>query len=209
MKSKVLELLKPKVASYGFSEKSVSSFATQIAEDIDTDATDEEINAKVDAVIPFFKISQSEITRIVNTKKGDDVPPTENPPKKEEPKKPSEPTDKLDKLFALIEKQGEEIRNLTNKQVKENRKEIYAEKLKDLPKSLRESMIKKFDRISFKDAEDFETFLEEEEQDIPVILKEHSEAKLDEMGQPLRGGHAGKKEASDDEVDDIINNLNY
>ena len=208
MKLKVLAVLKPKVASYGFSEKSVDSFASQIAEDIKEDATDEDINAKVESVIPFFKISQSEITRVVNLKKEKDVPSTENQPT-EETKKPTEPTDKLDKLFALIEKQGEEIRNLTNKQVTENRKEIYAKKLEGLPESLRKSMVKKFERISFKDEQDFQTFLEEEEQDIPVILKEQSEAKLDDMGQPFRGGSGGKKEVSDEEVDSIINNLNY
>lgn len=207
MKLKVLESMKPKVASFGFSKESIESFANQIAEDLKDDATDEEIDARIDAVIPFFKISQSEITRVVNHKKSKtvDVPPKENQPK--EPEEPKEPTDKLDKLFKLIEAQNQAIANLTNKEVTKTRKAIYEEKLKPLPAALQKSLLKKFERISFKDNEDFDEFLAEEEKDIPEIAKAHSESKLDEMGKPIRGGFT-KKEATDAEVDDIINNLN-
>lgn len=207
MKTRVLSILKPKVASYGFSKDSIDSFATTLAENIKEDATEEEVNAQVNAVIPFFKISQSEITRIVNNKK--DEPKDEKVlPPKVEPTEDEVPDDKLDKLYKLIELQGQQIADLSNNEKSKSRRTVYAEKLKDLPETLRNSMTRKFERISFKDNEDFENFLAEEDKDIPELLKEHSARELDEMGKPVRGGHIPDKEATAEEVTEIIKNLN-
>ena len=210
MKEKVLQLLKPKVASYGFSQVSVDSVAQQVSETLSEDAQEEEINAKIDAVIPFFKISQSEITRIINQKKEkkDETGQKVVDESTAEHEAKTEPVDKFDRMTELINSLNERIDALASKEISKTRKQIYAEKIQYLPELLRKSMERKFERINFKDNDDFEAFLKEEELEIPNLVKEHSEEKLSETGRPRVGGKAPSKEASDKEVDKIINNLN-
>ena len=69
MKTKVLQDLKPKAASLGFTAEELESVATQIAGTLQEDATEEQISAQVDAIMPYLKLSQSAVTRIVNAKK--------------------------------------------------------------------------------------------------------------------------------------------
>ena len=75
MKTKVLQTLKPKVASLGFTKEELESVVDSISETLQEDATEEQINAQVDAVIPYLKISQSAVTRIVNAKKKEETQP--------------------------------------------------------------------------------------------------------------------------------------
>lgn len=69
MKTKVLQALKPKVASLGFTKEEIESVVDSISETLQEDATEEQIAEKVDAVIPYLKLSQSAVTRIVNAKR--------------------------------------------------------------------------------------------------------------------------------------------
>lgn len=210
MKAKVFEILKPKVVQYGFSSEAVQSVANTISTELQEDATDEDINARIDAVIPFFRISQSEVTRIVNKSKVEEPKPANTPAEDvvDEDVQNEEPEDKFDKVVGMIEKLSGRLDMLANKEVSKTRKQIYADKIKELPEPLRKSMERKFDRISFKDNDDFNLFLEEEVSEIPELLKTHSEEKLVASGRPRVGGRTSGKQASDKEVDNIINQLN-
>lgn len=210
MKERILQALKPKVLQYGFSSASIDSFADQIAQNIEEDAGDEAINASIDAVIPFFRLSQSEITRIVNSRVKDE--PT--PPKVDETaegrveEEEAEPTDKLDKMAQLIEKLNDRIDTLTQSEVTKTRKQKYQEKISGLPEAIRKSMERKFERMTFKDDSDFEAFLEEEAAEIPELVKLEAEERLASSGRPRIGGRTSNKQASDKEVENIIKQLN-
>lgn len=210
MKERILQALKPKVLQYGFSSASIDSFADQIAQNIEEDAGDEAINANIDAVIPFFRLSQSEITRIVNSRVKDE--PT--PPKVDETaegrveEEEAEPTDKLDKMAQLIEKLNDRIDTLTQSEVTKTRKQKYQEEISGLPEAIRKSMERKFERMTFKDDSDFEAFLEEEAAEIPELIKLEAEERLASSGRPRIGGRASNKQASDKEVENIIKQLN-
>lgn len=59
-------MLKPKLKAFGFSKKVVKSIAAEIADklDIEEDASDEDVNAKIEeaieAVLPFMPFIQSQ-----------------------------------------------------------------------------------------------------------------------------------------------------
>lgn len=207
MKTKVLQTLKPKVASLGFTKEELESVVDSISETLQEDATEEQINAQVDAVIPYLKISQSAVTRIVNAKKKEETQPkapvASTTPKEAE--RGQETEDKFEKLFKVIEEQNQKIDALVNKEVKASRREVYISKLKDLPEAVQKSKLKDFDRMSFADQEDFEAFIEETEKDIPVIVQGLADKELSEMGKPFLGK---KNQSEEDTFIELMKSIN-
>ena len=206
MKSKILQALKPKTASLGFNKDELESVVDTVYGTLQEDATEEQINAQIDAVIPFLKLSQSAATRIVNAQKE-----KEKKTKKESPASPEAKTesenpdeDKLAKLLAVIQGQNEKIDSLINKDQKNTRRSIFESKLKELPPELRTTKLKDFERMSFQDQEDFDNYISEVEEDIPTILQGLANTNLSATGKPFKSGTL-KNEATDDEVKDIIN----
>lgn len=204
MKSKILQALKPKVASLGFNRNELDSVVDTISGTLQEDATEEQINAQIEAVIPFLKLSQSAATRIVNAqkeKKTEKESPA-SPEAKTESENPDE--DKFTKLLAVIEKQNEKIDSLINKDQKATRRSIFESKLKELPPELRTTKLKDFERMSFQDQEDFDAYISEVEEDIPTILQGLANSNLSATGKPFKSG-ALKNEATDDEIKNILN----
>lgn len=197
MKTKVLQTLKPKVASLGFTKEELESVVETISGTLQEDASEEQINAQVDAVIPYLKLSQSAVTRIVNAKKKEELPkaPKASTTTKEADEG-AEPEDKFEKLLKVIEAQNEKIDALVNKDVKTSRREVYVSKLKDLPEAIQKSKLKDFDRMNFKDQDDFDSFIQEAETDIPVIKQAIADSELSEMEKPF----LGKKNQNDEEA---------
>ena len=197
MKTKVLQTLKPKVASLGFTKEELESVVETISGTLQEDASEEQINAQVDAVIPYLKLSQSAVTRIVNAKKKEELPkaPKASTTTKEADEG-AEPEDKFEKLLKVIEAQNEKIDALVNKDVKTSRREVYVSKLKDLPEAIQKSKLKDFDRMNFKDQDDFDSFIQEAETDIPVIKQALADSELSEMEKPF----LGKKNQNDEEA---------
>lgn len=79
-KETVYGLMKPKTASLGFTKDELMTVCENIAGRFDSkeeEATEEEINAEIDAVLPFLQMSQSAANRIVQQSKS----------QKKEPKK--------------------------------------------------------------------------------------------------------------------------
>ena len=210
MKTKVLQALKPKVASLGFTKEELEGVATQLAENIQEDATEEQIAEKVDSVIPYLKLSQSAVTRIVNAKKKDEKQPkAPEVSKTTETEEGADPEDKFDKLLKVIEAQNAKIDALVNKDVTETRRSLYASKLKELPEIEQKSRLRLFDRMTFKDNEDFEQFISETEEETAELVKEFSEREVSAMGKPLRGSKGSDKQATDEEAKEVINKLNF
>ncbi len=206
MKEKVLQTLRPKVASLGFTKEELESVVESISGTLQEDATDEQINAQVDAVIPYLKLSQSAVTRIVNAKKKEDTPPkaptVSTPTETEEG---AEPEDKFEKLLKVIEAQNAKIDSLVNKDVTASRRQTYAAMLKDLPEAIQKTKLKDFDRMSFKDQDDYDTFVQEAEADIPVIKQAIANSDLAEMDQPFLGK---KNQSEEDAFIEMMKNMN-
>lgn len=62
--------MKPKAVSLGFTEIELQGVAARIADNLSSqDATDEEIDAQIDAVMPFLSLGQTMATRVINKAK--------------------------------------------------------------------------------------------------------------------------------------------
>lgn len=68
-KERVIGAMKPKTAHLGFSKDELEGVAERIAGNLTDEATDEEINAQIDAVMPYLEISQKAVNRVVNQQK--------------------------------------------------------------------------------------------------------------------------------------------
>lgn len=203
MKTKVLQAMKPKVASLGFTKEEIESVVESISGTLEEDATEEQINAQIDAVIPFLKISQSAVTRIVNAKKTPKAPDVSKTTKETE--EGAEPEDKFEKLLKVIEAQNAKIDSLVNKDVTASRRQTYSAMLKDLPEAIQKTKLKDFDRMSFKDQDDYDTFVQEAEADIPVIKQAIANSDLAEMDQPFLGK---KNQSEEDAFIEMMKNMN-
>ena len=168
MKTKILNILKPKIASLGFSKEEREDVVTHIVSNLSVaeDASDEEINAaittSVDAVIPMLRLSQSVSSRIVNdykTKAGKKPTPSggnEGGSGGQENKGDEMPdwfkkySDKQDARFAELEQKNRD----------KSYSEQLAERLKDVNTSFYGLAAK---GRSFSNDEEFEAFIVEVE----------------------------------------------
>ena len=63
--AQVIVKLKPKVASLGFNRMEIEGVASRIANNLGDDATEEDIDAEIDAVMPYLELAQTSASRII------------------------------------------------------------------------------------------------------------------------------------------------
>lgn len=194
MKTKVLQLLKPKTVSLGFSKEELEGVAADLAGNLQEDATDDAISAEIDKVLPYLKVSQSMATRVINAEK-------EKLNKKKEPKPGSEkkPEDEEDdEMPAWYKKEKQEqkalIDSLINANQKKDRRASFEATLEGLLPMQKAAKLKDFDRINFKDDEDFNSYLAEQEEVLKGIKQELADKGLEIIGVPGTGGKTKTEE---------------
>ena len=68
--AQVIVKLKPKVASLGFNRMEIEGVASRIANNLGDDATEEDIDAEIDAVMPYLELAQTSASRIIKQVEG-------------------------------------------------------------------------------------------------------------------------------------------
>lgn len=233
-KQKVLLMLKPKVRQFGFNKKELQGIAANIADNLTSadDASDEDVNAeieeKIDAVLPYFQVSQSYANRLVEDarkKNDDDDEPDDDddeptPKRKRQPGSKSNKTNKEEKddaptwakgLVETVETLRGEIAALKGEKVATSRKSKLAELLKDSG-SYGNRILKSFDRMKFETDEEFEDFYSEVEEDLKAYNQERADQGLASLGNPPATGNGkgtGKEDEpmSDTEIEDLAKNF--
>lgn len=228
---KVLSVLKTKAKALGFSRSELKGVAASIADNLDLkdDASDEEIGSAIDDAVedamPFLKISQSAAQRAIqnfkdahNVKDDDDddddggkeptssqsASPSTNP-KSDETLDENNPLYKL--LKSMSDKQdamANELNSLKASRLTVNRKSKVEELVKNTG-TFGKRILREFDRMSFKDDDDFEDYLDGIKTDIEDENQERAEKGLEALGNPPAAGgrqvtHKETKVMSDDEV---------
>ncbi len=216
-KQQVLLKLKPKVKAFGFNKKEVMGIAARIADNLTStdDASDEDVNAEIeaaiDAVLPYLQVSQSFANRVIeeNRKKnGDDGDDTssntsnnrqtgsnKNDPQqnKSNDDAPAWAKGLLDKVDTLTN----EISVLKGEKVTTSRKSKLNELLKDSG-SFGSRILKSFDRMKFETEEEFDEFYSEVEEDLKNYNQECADAGLSTLANPPAA--SGKSSGKQDEV---------
>lgn len=227
---KVLETLKTNkdIKALGFSRRELKGIAANVADKLklEDEATDEDvseaISSAIDDVLPLLKLTQSAVDRQVQEYKrsNDDDDPDDDDDDDEEPmrKSPSKKNRKSKKdgdeensaTLVAIQKLTEAVTSLqgdvtalkSGKTTDSRRAKV--EKLLSNTGKFGERKLKSFDRISFKDDEDFEDYLEELKEEIEEENQERADHGLEKLGNiPAPDKKPNKKEEelmSDDDV---------
>ena len=195
MNKKFLEQLKTKVKAFGFNDEEVDvavAMLSKLNPNLNNeDLSDDEINSSIEAVIPMFKSAQSHSDKVIRNKDNENKKTVEllNAKIKElEGKKTpgTKPTEEdnipdaiLKRLEALEEQNKSLSQNLIESQIKElsaQRLTKFRDTLKDADKTWLKSVEKQFARMSFKDEDDFNSYLE----DVVKDSKEYAQSKANE-----------------------------
>lgn len=214
MKNLVLKSLKPKVKAFGFDKKELESVAAQIADNLylAKEASEEEIQTAIDnaidAAIPFLKLAQSAVSRIVNAQrsngnKGDDDPePDVTTP--QSPKE-NEVPEWAQKLIDSNDALQREIVAMKAEKATTSRKARLEDVVKDSG-TYGKSILRQFERMSFANDDEFETYLSEVGEDLKTYSQERIDLGLEGLGNPPSAhGSSGKNnpEITESELDQM------
>lgn len=212
----VMSMLKPKLKAFGFSRNVVKSIAAGIADklDIEEDASDEDVNAKIneeiEAVLPFMPMIQSQANSQLDEWKkaqnSDDDYEEDDSKSNKSTKDKEKKTDEAEPAWfksyrESIEKQ---IADLKGERVTDSRKTRLEKLLKDTG-TFGTRTLKSFGKMKFENDKDFDEFFSEVEEDLKSFNQERANAGLEKLGMPAGGVNNKKKEdkpevLSDDEI---------
>lgn len=225
-KNQIYALLKAKAKQYGFDKDEMSDVVEALLQNsqLSDEATEEEWNAQIDAVLPFLGVGQKMVNRILKSQKKDDPDPKPKPKADKDDKSGDDDTSKkkddsdngkdsaiLAMLKAMkdeISAQRDEIASLKAEKVADTRKERLA-KILDAESAFGKSTLKSFDRLKFENDEDFDNYLTEIEEVAKSIKQVDNDEKLDSMRSKPSGGAKKdpKKEATDAEIQALVDKM--
>lgn len=205
---KVLEVLKTNkdIKALGFSRRELKGIAANVADKLklEDDATDEDvseaISSAIDGVLPLLKITQSAVDRQVqeykrSTEEEDDEDddddnnePNRRSPSKKTPKSKKDSDEEDSATLAALKEltkvvttlQGEVTTLKSGNTI--NRRRAKVEKLLADTGKFGERQLKSFSRMSFKDEEEFEEYLEDLKEEIEAENQERANNGLEKLG---------------------------
>lgn len=189
----VLDSLKPKVASLGFSREDLEGVAADIADNLEIkeDMSEEEINALVDkavnAVIPSLKIAQKFANRVIESKrkKQEKEASVENSKTTEEAEEKEEKKEDVPAWAKALIDSNEQLKaelvNIKGERVAENRRGVL-KRLLEGTGTFGARVLKSFDLMTFKDDDAFESFKADVESDLAEYNQERANAGLEKLG---------------------------
>lgn len=209
MKEKILALLQSKFA--GVRKDGLNQLATIMALTV---TTEEEATQTVEKltdetvgqfVTDWRKETDAEISKANKTheenlkkkfnfvEKGTPTPPTPPNP----PTPPTPPTElNADAIAAIVQKAIEpfasELNSIKTSKVIETRKQLLAKELEGLEEGFRDPFIKAFDRMTFKDDEDFNSHLETVKTDVAKLNQSLIDKGLSQQSKPMFGSGSAK-----------------
>ncbi|RZJ90292.1 MAG: hypothetical protein EOO20_08590 [Chryseobacterium sp.] len=214
MKQKLIALLKTSFASKGFNAKELEALADLVIgqHTLTDESTDEDLSTAVTAAKPTADFVQSVASRQVSdVKKPAKVEITTTTTEQKTDVDPNETaTDKaLRLIMEKLEKQEQTIASFGQEKVANTRRDQFIQSMKGTSAEYQAKELKRFDRITFKDDEDFSGFLEDTKEDHAAAVQEEANAGMG--GDRPVGGQGGnaslKKEATDAEVNAAVDSI--
>ncbi|WP_443945595.1 hypothetical protein ACJVDH_00355 [Pedobacter sp. AW1-32] len=218
MKQKLIALLKTSFANKGFNAKELEALADLVIgqNTLTDESTDEDLTTAVTAAKPTADFVQSVASRQVSdVKKPTKVDEPANPAN---PVKPAEPTKTDDMpewakgLVTSIGSLTQGLAAINAEKVGNTRREQYAKTLEGTSEAFKTKALKDFDRMAFKDDEDFNSYLADATEDAKSFIQDEANGGLggDRPGGGAGGNNASTKkvkEATDTELDAVMENL--
>lgn len=187
MNDKIKKLMSDKCKDFGLTDKAIEDLAKIASEGIDENASDEELNTKVDSLVPIAKAMQAEITR--KTQKAKPVTkPKEEVKGGEEEEDDEKVPNWAKKLQTEITELRKENETLKKQDEAKARQSSIAAKAKEL--GIPDYLMK---RVHIDDDADFEKELTDYKQELvnAKLMPEHS------AGERGSSDEANRKDAED------------
>lgn len=203
LKKKVFLKLKPEAQAYGYKRDELMSVAAHIADNLklDENASEEDVEDAVDSAvsscIPFLKFGQSMATRVINDSKpkedhdtnddNDDDDTTQKSASKKSNKATSTPDNDTPSWVKDLQKSVEALANqvetMKGEKVTIGRKERLSKLLADTG-TYGEAALKNFERMSFKDDDDFDDYFTSVEEDLAKFKQQMADSGLAHLTTP-------------------------
>ena len=203
LKKKVFLKLKTGAQAFGYKRDELMSVAAHIADNLklDENASEEDVEDAVDAAvsscIPFLKYGQSMATRVINDSKlkddhdddddDDDDDNNQKPSPKKSPKTTSTPKDEtpawVKELQKSVETLANQVETMKGEKVTTGRKERLSKLLADTG-TYGEAALKNFERMSFKDDDDFDDYFTSVEEDLAKFKQQMADSGLAHLTTP-------------------------
>ncbi len=222
LKIKIAARLKAKAAGVNLSKERIEAIVTRAEKGGLTDESDDTaIDAQLDIInelTPFTEMASLDDHKRAKAKKEADDKEKADKEAAEKAAKGEEvdlPSDTPEWMKVYMKQQAAQTKALTDQiaaisgeKVATTRREQFIESMKGTSKEYQAKELKRFDRISFKDDEDFTAFLEDVKGDHEAAVQDEANAGLG--GDRPAGGTGGsnastKKEATEAEVDAAVN----
>ncbi len=196
MKNRIFELMKPKAASLGFTKDELLSVCENLAGRLSEkeDATDDDINAQIDAVLPFLQISQSAANRIVQQSKKKPIEKKVEKPAEEE-EKPAEEEEVpkwAQKLMDDNKSLREKLEGMESAKTHETFMKSVSESLKDVNPAFYSMAL---EGRKFNSQEDADSFVEGVKTSYKTFSEKMNLSQLDKLTPP-KGGNPNPNEPS-------------
>lgn len=209
MEEKILQMLKPKAASFGFNEEELKGVIAVIANKLkdSEEATEEQINAEIEAVIPFLQVAQKNASRVITKAKAEfEAKAKKEIDLKETGEGKGAKNEKPDWFKEFEQKMESRFAKIDSDNIAKSRKEQLESVLKDSGLFGKQTM-KSFEKMKFETEEEFVDFLEETKTDLKAYNEEREKAGL--KVPPIGGGGGKSKQPQQNEVltDEEIENL--
>lgn len=210
MEKEILDALKIKFKNLGFGEKAFEGVAKYLATTV---TEQDQVETAIAGVEPLLKSFQGDVDSRVNSAVAKAKAEASKKPATEKKEGDEEPGDD-EKIPAWYKKQAEamealtaEISQLKSGKTLETRKSQLEAKLKDAPEKVKTSYLKQFERMSFKDDEDFTGYLTDVETQASELAQEFSNNGLKSFGKPIVGGGKADKQATDEQAKAVLDKI--
>lgn len=213
MKEKIRLALVKKYKDLGFSDKAIDAVLAFLETTV---TAEDQIDAAVDGVEGILKGFQGEATRwaqtaVANAKK-EQVDPNKtgggDPNKKEEPVGGADTPEWAKGLLTSVKTLSDTVATLQAEKIGGTRKSQVEKALENVSETYRKGKLNDFDRMNFKDDEDFNSYLEGVKTDSADFVQTETNAGLSKAGKPIMAtGGVQTKQATDAELDSAMSNF--
>lgn len=204
LKKKVFLKLKTGAQAYGYKRDELMSVAAHIADNLklDENASEEDVEDAVDeavaSCIPFLKFGQSMATRVINDSKpkdghasdddedddnGDDPKPASKKSQKTSSTANNDVPAWVKDLQKSVETLASQVETMKGEKITTGRKERLTKLLADTG-TYGEAALKNFERMSFKDDDDFDDYFTSVEADLAKFKQQMADSGLAHLTNP-------------------------
>lgn len=192
---KLTKVLQTKAASFGYNKRELRGIAEAISNNstLTDDATDEEYNAEVEAVLPYLKFGQQQASRIAQSLRPDPDGGNGTEKRPVPPSQKDHPEDEEPAWAKALREQNEQLMQRLNIVEGERLAKTRHERLQTLLGdcgTFGEATLKSFGRMTFATEEDFEEYAAEVAASVEAYKAERGGDALKSLTAKPGGGGA-------------------